>query len=71
LVSGKEGFEIYNKIVEEGIKYLKENGFFAFEIGYNQGEYVSSLLKKYGFKTKVIKDLQNLERVVIGEKEWK
>jgi len=71
LVGGKEGFEVYDKIVEQGIKYLKENGFFAFEIGYNQGEYVSSLLKKYGFKTKVIKDLQNLDRVVIGEKEWK
>ena len=71
LVSGKEGFEIYDKIVEQGIKHLKENGFFAFEIGYNQGEYVSNLLKKYGFKTKVIKDLQNLDRVVIGEKEWK
>ncbi len=71
LVSGKEGSEIYDKIVKQGIKYLKENGFFAFEIGYNQGEYVSNLLKKYGFKTKVIKDLQNLDRVVIGEKEWK
>ncbi len=68
LIGGMKGTEIYNKIVEQGIKYLKENGFFAFEIGYNQGKYVSNLLKKYGFKTKVIKDLQNLDRVVIGEK---
>jgi release factor glutamine methyltransferase len=68
LVGGTEGFEIYEKIVKEGINFLKEGGFFAFEIGYNQGRYVSDLLKKYGFKTKVIKDLQNLDRVVIGER---
>ncbi len=71
LIGGTEGIEIYNKIVEQGINYLKENGFFAFEIGYNQGKYVSNLLKKYGLKTKVIKDLQNLDRVVIGERAWK
>ncbi len=68
LIGGKKGTEIYKKIIEQGIKFLKEKGFFAFEIGYKQGKYVSDLLKKYGFKTKVIKDLQNLDRVVIGEK---
>ncbi len=71
LVAGKKGIEIYDKIVQQGVKFLKEDGFFAFEIGYNQGQYVSELLRKYGFKTKIIKDLQNLDRVVIGERKWK
>ncbi len=71
LVAGKEGTEFYEKIVSEGKKFLKEKGFFAFEIGYNQKEKVKNILEKEGFKVKVIKDLQNLNRVIIGEKNDK
>jgi release factor glutamine methyltransferase len=68
LVSGKEGTEFYEKIVREGVYFLKENGFFAFEIGWKQEKAVRSILEKEGFKVSVIKDLQGHSRVVIGEK---
>jgi len=68
LIAGKEGIEFYEKIVSEGKEFLKDKGFFAFEIGYKQGEKVKSILEKEGFKVKIIKDLQGLDRVIIGEK---
>ncbi len=68
LVAGKEGVEFYERIVSEGKNLLKENGFFAFEIGYSQGEKVKNILEKEGFKVKIFKDLQSLDRVIIGEK---
>jgi len=69
LVAGKEGTEFYEKIVERGKRYLKKDGFFAFEIGYKQGEAVKKILESEGFRVKIIKDLQGLDRVVIGEKD--
>ncbi len=68
LIAGKEGTEFYEKIIKEGREYLKEKGFFAFEIGYRQCSKVKSLLEKEGFKTYCRKDLQGLDRVIIGEK---
>ncbi|MBK3333014.1 peptide chain release factor N(5)-glutamine methyltransferase [Persephonella atlantica] len=68
LVAGKEGTKIYEMIVREGKRFLKKEGFFAFEIGYNQGEKVKSILESEGFKVKIIKDLQGFDRVIIGER---
>ncbi len=68
LLAGKEGTEFYEKIVKGGKRFLKKNGFFGFEIGYNQGKKVKNILEIEGFKVKIIKDLQGLDRVVIGEK---
>jgi len=68
LVADKDGLAFYEKIISFGTKFLKDNGFFAFEIGHKQGEKVKKLLEKKGFRSKILKDLQNLPRVVIGEK---
>jgi release factor glutamine methyltransferase len=68
LLAGKEGIEFYEKIVKEGVRFLKSKGFFAFEIGHTQGEKVKKILEKEGFKVKLVKDLQELDRVIIGEK---
>ena len=68
LIAGKEGTEFYERIINQGINYLKEKGFFAFEIGYRQGEYVKKLLENKGFKVSIIKDYQGHDRVVIGER---
>ena len=52
-----------------GSAYVKENGWMLFEIGYDQGEDVSKLLEKAGFRqVQVIQDLAGLDRVVIGQK---
>ncbi|WP_029523300.1 peptide chain release factor N(5)-glutamine methyltransferase [Persephonella sp. KM09-Lau-8] len=68
LIAGKEGTEFYERIINQGVDYLKEKGFFTFEIGYRQGEYVKKLLEKKGFKVSIIKDYQGHDRVVIGER---
>ena len=41
-----------------------------FEIGYNQGEAVSSIMKNYGYTDiRVVRDLAGLDRVVIGKEQ--
>ena len=68
LVSGKEGIEFYEKIVKEGKYFLKDKGFMAFEIGYNQAKKVKSILESERFNVFVYKDFQGLDRIIIGEK---
>ena len=68
LIAKDEGLEFYKSIIREGKNLLKNNGFFAFEVGYNQADKVVEILQKNGFKAEKIKDLQKIERVVIGEK---
>ena len=65
----EDGLYFYRKIIEEADKYLTENGAIFFEIGYNQGEAVSELLRAKGYQDiKVIKDLPELDRVVAGKR---
>ena len=65
----EDGLYFYRRIVSEGKAYLREEGWMLFEIGYDQGEDVSTLLKEAGFiHVQVIKDLAGLDRVVLGQK---
>ena len=65
----EDGLYFYRKIVSEGKLFLKKDGWMLFEIGYDQGENVSKLLEKAGFRqVQVIQDLAGLDRVVIGQK---
>ena len=67
LDGGEDGLYFYRKIVEESPKYLTNNGYLCFEIGYNQGEEVKALMEHAGFQEcQVIKDLAGLIRVVMG-----
>lgn len=67
LSGGNSGLIFYERIVEESKKVLKENGTLAFEIGYDQGDSVSNIMKNNGYiDIKVVKDLAGLDRVVIG-----
>lgn len=67
LDGGEDGLYFYRKIVEESPKYLTNNGYLCFEIGYNQGEEVKALMEHAGFQEcQVIKDLAGLNRVVMG-----
>ena len=67
-LDGKEdGLYFYRKIMEKCPSYLKPEGHILFEIGYDQGEAVSGLLREAGFKNvAVIKDLAQNDRVVTG-----
>lgn len=67
-LDGKEdGLYYYRELIKQAGTYLLPNGFLCFEIGYDQGEAVSMLMKEAGFVNIVtIKDLAGLDRVVIG-----
>lgn len=67
-LDGKEdGLYFYRKIVAEAGKYLPRGGKLFFEIGYDQGEAVSNLLKDAGYTDiEIKKDYTGLDRVVFG-----
>ncbi len=68
-LDGKEdGLFFYREIVREAHRYLNPEGWLLFEIGYDQGQAVSEMMKSAGFAgIKVIKDLAGLDRVVKGK----
>lgn len=67
-LDGKEdGLYFYRRIVAESSKYLKKGGKLYFEIGHDQGDDVSGLMKDAGFSDVTVKkDLAGLDRVVFG-----
>lgn len=67
-LDGKEdGLYFYRRIVENASKYLHRDGMLFFEIGYNQAEPVTQLMKDKGFiEVNVKKDYAGLDRVVYG-----
>lgn len=70
LTDGGDGYYFYKKISKESMNYLKNGGYLAFEVGYNQGEEVSLLMKKNGFQIiGRFVDYGGFERVIIGRKE--
>lgn len=69
LFGGPDGLDFYREIVDRGRSYLKEGGFFAFEIGYAQADQVGEICRKRGYlQIEVINDLAGKNRVVIASK---
>ena len=70
LDGGNDGLYFYKKIIEEGYKFLNENGTIFFEIGYDQKDEIINIVKndtKYEVvKTK--KDLGNNDRIIVIRK---
>jgi len=63
-----DGLYFYRIIINGLSLHLKPSGYVFLEIGYNQGEAVSKLLKDMGIMDiRVIKDLAGLDRVVRGQ----
>lgn len=63
----EDGLFFYRRIVREAAAYLNPGGRLLFEIGYDQGEAVSEMMKKAGYdRVRVVKDLAGLDRVVMG-----
>jgi len=67
-LDGKEdGLYFYREIIASCREYLKPEGRIFFEIGFDQGEAVSGMLRENGFQeVRVIKDLARNDRVVTG-----
>ncbi|MDR1353937.1 MAG: peptide chain release factor N(5)-glutamine methyltransferase [Oscillospiraceae bacterium] len=66
LDGGEDGLVFYKEIIKSYSHRLEFGGCFAFEVGAQQAEDVSALLKKAGFKTRQIKDLNGIHRVVFA-----
>ncbi len=65
LDGGIDGLDFYKDIISNAKNYLNKKGMLIFEIGYNQSNDVSELLKQQNFSNiKTLKDLAGLDRVV-------
>ena len=63
----EDGLFFYRKIVAESRNYLAKEGMLFFEIGHDQGQAVSDMMKDAGFgEVTVVKDFAGLDRVVYG-----
>ena len=71
LAGGKDGLDFYRRLIQEGIKFLKPNGFMAFEVGIYQAEDVADIGRETGAFNhfEIIKDYGNIDRVVIMKKQ--
>lgn len=69
LDGGEDGLIFYRAILEHWVPKLRDGGFCAVEIGFDQGEQVDRLFGNAGLKNRrVLKDLGGNDRVVIGYK---
>ncbi len=69
LDGGYDGLDFYRRIVSEGFDYLKYEGYLCLEIGYDQKEEVTNIIKeqeKYGYIYSK-KDLNENDRVIITQ----
>lgn len=70
LDGGIDGLLFYRRITKESRAQLLDEGMLIYEIGFDQGEKVKGIMLDAGFKgIKIIKDLQGLDRIVLGFKK--
>lgn len=63
----EDGLYFYRRIIEEAGKHLVSRGMLFFEIGYDQGQAVSELMRTEGYcEVQVVQDYAGLDRVVLG-----
>lgn len=64
----EDGLYFYRKIIEKAPNYMRRGGLLFFEIGWDQADAVSSVLREKGFgKIEVIKDYAGFDRVIKAE----
>ena len=68
LDGGDDGLIYYRKIADEVKNLAKDSFLLAVEIGYNQGSEVKEIFEdtKLFSEVEIIKDLANLDRVVVA-----
>ncbi len=65
LDGGEDGLLFYRAIVQNFAKNLGDEGFFIFEIGYDQAEDLKKISDSAGFSCEIKKDLGGCDRVAI------
>ncbi|MBQ6975993.1 MAG: peptide chain release factor N(5)-glutamine methyltransferase [Selenomonadaceae bacterium] len=66
LDGGVDGLDFYRRIVDDAPNFLFDGGFLAVEIGINQAADVKKFFQKNFTDVEIIRDLANIERVIIG-----
>lgn len=65
LCGGEDGLDFYRAILSKWRKALKRDGFFLFEIGYDQAEDLRALAAEHGLCATVFRDYGGNDRVVL------
>lgn len=67
LFAEEKGLYFYRKIIEQAPLYLNNGGYLMFELGINEAEYVKNMMEKDFENIEIIKDLADIDRVIIGK----
>ena len=67
-LGGEDGMKFYREIVSLYKNSLENGGFFAFEIGYDQGNAISDIAKAHSLKIELFKDYSGNDRVAVLKK---
>ncbi len=65
LDGGSDGLKFYRLFLNSYLPMLKTDGFFAFEIGYDQADAIKKLCQPLNLNVKIIKDYSGNDRVAI------
>ena len=67
-VGGEDGLVFYERLIPVCKERIKDGGFIAFEIGYDQAESLRALAKLHGLGCEIIKDYGGNDRVAVLRK---
>ena len=65
LLGGEDGLDFYRAILAKWKRLLKPEGFFLFEIGYDQAQEIKALASQYGLSTSIFRDYGGNDRVAL------
>lgn len=66
---GEDGGDFYRDLTAKYKSNLSDDGFIAYEIGYDQGELLCSIAEQEGFFCEIIKDYSGNDRVAVLRKK--
>lgn len=69
LDGGEDGLIFYRAIVRNCAKNLEDEGFFLFEIGYDQAADLQGIAEENGFSCEIFKDLSGCDRAALLRKK--
>ncbi|MEG1510141.1 MAG: hypothetical protein RR454_06810, partial [Clostridia bacterium] len=69
LDGGADGLDFYKKIINDATKFLKVGGNILFECGLGQAQEIKEMLNKDYIDIKIVKDLENIDRIIIAKRK--
>lgn len=67
-VGKNNGLEFYERLTELYKNVISDNGFIAYEIGFDQADALINIAKKHGMRAEIIKDYSDNDRVCVLRK---